>query len=280
MTAPFYVKKGKKYMSYDIAYNRQFIKTSRGVIPLVLIGSNNVTETRTTGHERRAREWAPYWQKRGAIEWAPAALMNKVAYGLPSEYNQHFKYHGRWVDDAGLLRFFQHGIKDALTLEELKDRAAFPSSVSLCGYVSLWDKSPTSFHHQIKVHEWMDTTEQLEIWLDKASAFVADDNGIHVCNICLAFQCEGICSGLKELQRKKSSREVRCKIRERGDFFVLRSSSNRYLVKLTSRHISTTSFADAAKPFSSKREAERYIAKYNFSLQNYEVFGLVVPKTA
>ena len=30
-------------MSYTIMYGRQFVKTSRGVIPLVLYGSNNLT---------------------------------------------------------------------------------------------------------------------------------------------------------------------------------------------------------------------------------------------
>jgi len=250
------------------------------VIPLVLIGSNNVTETRTTGRERRAREWTPYWQKPGVIEMDPAAIINKVLSALPSEYQQHFKYHSKWIDDDGLLRFFRSGIKEALTLEELKDRAAFPSSVSLCGFVSLWDKSNTSFHHQIKLHEWMDTTEQLEQWLDKASVFVTDDHAIHICNICLAFQCEGICSGPKEQPRKMSSRDVRQRIRERGDYFVLRSSSNRFLSKLTSRRISTTSFAEAAKPFLSKRAAESYLSKYGSNLKNYEVIWVVVPKSA
>lgn len=265
-------------MSYDIVYNRQFIKTSRGVIPLVLIGSNNVTETRTTGRERRAREWTPFWQKPGTIELDPTAIIEKVKSVFPSQYQQHFMYHSTWIDDAGLLRFFQRGIKEALTLEELKDRAIFPSSVSLYGYVSLWDKSTDSFHHQIKEYAWPETTEQLEKWLDTACAYVAADNGVHYCNICLAFLNEGICSGLKAQPQRKSSRDVRQRIRERGDYFVLRSSSNRFLTKLTSRHIYTTSIAESAKPFPSKQAAESYLSKYCPQLKNYEVIYVVVPK--
>ena len=259
-------------MSYDIAYNRQFIRTSRGVIPLVLIGSNNVTENHTTGHERRAREWTPYWQKAEFIEMDPDAILEKVKSVFPSQYQQHFKYHSKWINDAGLLRFFQRGIKEALTLEELKDRAAFPASVSLCGYISLWDKSPAAFHHHIEVHEWMDTTDKLEKWLDQAAAFVADDNGIHVCNICLAFQCENVCTGLLDPPHKKSRYAIRCEIRERGDYYVLKSSSNRYLSKMTRSRIWTTSFQDAAKPFPSKNAAEHYLKQY-FVLINYEVIS-------
>ena len=31
-------------MSYTIIYGRQFVKTTRGIIPMLLIGSNNCTE--------------------------------------------------------------------------------------------------------------------------------------------------------------------------------------------------------------------------------------------
>ena len=46
-------------MSYTIMYDKQFLKTSRGIIPLALYGDNNVTE-RINGHERRDRHWGVY----------------------------------------------------------------------------------------------------------------------------------------------------------------------------------------------------------------------------
>ena len=31
-------------MSYEIVYDRSFVRTARGIIPMILHGSNNVTE--------------------------------------------------------------------------------------------------------------------------------------------------------------------------------------------------------------------------------------------
>ena len=55
-------------MSYTIMYDRQFLKTSRGIIPLALYGDNNVTE-RVNGHERRERHWGVY--ANGKTEFSP-----------------------------------------------------------------------------------------------------------------------------------------------------------------------------------------------------------------
>ena len=41
-------------MSYTIMYGKQFLKTSRGIIPLALHGDNNVTEY-VRGREVRER---------------------------------------------------------------------------------------------------------------------------------------------------------------------------------------------------------------------------------
>ena len=37
------------------------------------------------------------------------------------EYQEHFIQNGKWVDDKGLIRFIQNGIKNAKTIEELKE---------------------------------------------------------------------------------------------------------------------------------------------------------------
>ena len=43
-------------MAYDIVYNRQFVKVGDKIIPLVLVGSNNLWETRGFSNvQRRVR---------------------------------------------------------------------------------------------------------------------------------------------------------------------------------------------------------------------------------
>ena len=47
-------------MSYEIIYDKQFIKVSKDkFVPMILAGSNNCTEF-TNGRERRERSWFPY----------------------------------------------------------------------------------------------------------------------------------------------------------------------------------------------------------------------------
>ena len=43
-------------MSYEIIYGRQFVRTTRGIIPLMLIGPSNMTEG-SGRHIRRIRGW-------------------------------------------------------------------------------------------------------------------------------------------------------------------------------------------------------------------------------
>ena len=55
-------------MSYTIMYGKQFLKTSRGIIPLALHGDNNVTEY-VRGREVRERHWSVYANDK--IEFTP-----------------------------------------------------------------------------------------------------------------------------------------------------------------------------------------------------------------
>lgn len=55
-------------MSYTIMYGKQFLKTSRGIIPLALHGDNNVTEY-VRGREVRERHWSVYSNNK--IEFTP-----------------------------------------------------------------------------------------------------------------------------------------------------------------------------------------------------------------
>ena len=65
-------------MSYDICYDRVFIRSGMGITPMWLVGSNNCTET-VWGldgkcHERRERHWSPLCNMAGGYLGAGLAI--------------------------------------------------------------------------------------------------------------------------------------------------------------------------------------------------------------
>ena len=148
-------------MSYTIMYDRQFLKTSRGIIPLALYGDNNVTE-RVNGHERRERHWGVY--ANGKTEFTPDEYMSLIQSWCGSEFQEHFVFHGKWVDDNGIVAWAKNGIKNALTIEEI--RKIVPVQSITC-YISVWGKD---YSHRNEDWRYCNTTEQLEQWLDMAYA--------------------------------------------------------------------------------------------------------------
>ena len=148
-------------MSYTIMYDRQFLKTSRGIIPLALYGDNNVTE-RVNGRERRDRHWGVY--ANGKTEFTPEEYMSLIQSWCGSEFQEHFVSHGKWVDDKGILAWAKNGIKNALSIEEI--RKIVPVQSVTC-YISVWGKD---YSHRNEEWRRCDTTAQLEQWLDTAYA--------------------------------------------------------------------------------------------------------------
>jgi hypothetical protein len=116
----YFILKGAQ-MSYSIVYDKKFIKTDSGIIPLVLTGCSNVTVKTLSGREKLERDWAVF-NFDNSLAYSPDDLMSKVREEVPSTYNQHFKYNGKWVDDKAYIRFFESGIRNALTLEETAEK--------------------------------------------------------------------------------------------------------------------------------------------------------------
>lgn len=96
-------------MSYTIVYDRQVIKTPTGYSLVVLDGDNNVWEN----NRRRARDWNCWLLNKSETEFD--AFFNGMTGG---KYQEHFKYNGKWVDDAALLRWYKKGLRNARTIEE------------------------------------------------------------------------------------------------------------------------------------------------------------------
>ncbi|MBQ3009818.1 MAG: hypothetical protein IJA20_02470 [Methanocorpusculum sp.] len=148
-------------MSYTIEYNRQFLRSERGITPVWLSGSNNVWEPRPYGRERRCREWNCFMNLLGAPE---AEIMEAVQNMCGGPYQEHWKSNGRWVDDAGLIRWAKNGIRDACTVEELLSRNWWSS---LSAYLHIWSRD---LKDSIELHSRIDGTAALDAFIDKARA--------------------------------------------------------------------------------------------------------------
>ncbi len=147
-------------MGYKIMYGRQFIKTTRGIIPLALCGSNNVTE-RINGREVRERHWCVYGKDK--TEYTPEEYLAYAESFCGTEFQQHFMSGGKWVNDKGWLTWVRNEIKQALTIEEI--RAVLPVQGLTCS-ICVGEKDS----YLSRQEDWRhcNTTPDLESWLDNA----------------------------------------------------------------------------------------------------------------
>lgn len=157
-------------MSYDICYDRCFIRSGLGITPMWLVGSNNCTESvyglDGKWHERLERNWSPLCNLAGISE---KELMDKAYSYVPSNYNQHFKRGGKWVDDAGWIRFVENGIKHAVSIEAV---LKYTHRSKMLVRLHTWVKDDS--------HYWLETyvatTAEYDEWLRKAKAFIQTRN--------------------------------------------------------------------------------------------------------
>lgn len=144
-------------MSYEIVYAKQFIKTNKYIIPMVLMGSNNCTMY-YGGREIRERDWTPL--SNNLVCKNEEELMKEIEKWLGSKYQEHFKYNGKWVDDKALIRFMKNGIKNALTIEEIKEQTGYSA---IC-YLSIWEEH----ENKQELFETISKNVDFETWLEKA----------------------------------------------------------------------------------------------------------------
>lgn len=173
-------------MGYTIMYGRQFVKTSRGIIPLALCGSNNCTEF-INGREVRERSWTVYAVNK--VEYSVAEYIAESQGFCGKGNNEHFNQNGKWVDDAAWMRWINNGIKQAKTIEEIRE--TLPNQSLMC-YLSVWKKreyrKENEWGNQTEMRCFCETTKQLEEWLDKAYERKNNINREEDCiHICLSF---------------------------------------------------------------------------------------------
>lgn len=142
-------------MSYTIMYGKQFIKTTRGIIPMALYGSNNCTEF-VKGREVREKHWGVY--ANGQTEFRPEEYIKFLEGFCGGSYQEHFMKNSKWVDDKALIRWAKNGIKNAMTLEEILEYNPW-QELSCRIYISYENRTEPVV---CKI------TQELETWLDSA----------------------------------------------------------------------------------------------------------------
>lgn len=153
-------------MSYSIVYDRKFLKTTRGIIPMVLTGPSNVTQNRWVGKryvEVRVRSWCMYNEE--IMDVSEADLMQWVAERFdPTSNYECFQQRGQWVCQKDMAKWFANGAKHAQSLESI---LAANRGQSLRCYIQFYpDKQ--KFAHQTLMEADIKDTPTLEAWIDKA----------------------------------------------------------------------------------------------------------------
>lgn len=155
-------------MGYEIVYDRTFIKTTRGIIPMILHGSNNVTEM-IRGKEVLQRYWSCY--NDALVEFPENKLHQSLVelFGDTLKDNRYelFKWHSKWLYGNQLESWFQAGVRSAATIEEIQ-KENYGASICL----QVMGVKPHEFNSVLHSFQLMQTTEELEQALDESRALV------------------------------------------------------------------------------------------------------------
>lgn len=163
-------------MGYTIVYERRFLRCGDRYVPFCLFGSNNCTQINPlTGKEIREREWDLFSYGDQMLLLSAEELMAMVRKSHTGSRIENFKFRGRWVDDVQAIRFFENGIRGAVTVEDLTMCAKEPLRCGISAYVldDDADKYPKDelynhCHHEFLAERHIKTSADLEEWLREA----------------------------------------------------------------------------------------------------------------
>lgn len=275
-------------MSYDIVYEKQFIKTTDGrILPLILIGPSNCWDysySNGRSYEKRVREWCLLF---GAFladfPWSPEDLLNEANKHIGKEFQEHFKFRGKWIDDAAFIRFVKYGVRNAATIEELSEKSHFP--IFLRGDLSVSTKSGEFYSdgtekwtRSTELSTRIESSDELEHFLDKARARISGKTEDERIYLQMSFPGEKAIQHPKEV--KKRSRRLPAP--EGTCWFIMRSDGA-YLDRLTRGGANLSWSPSNAKWFSSEAAAIKYSDKHRinerFSME-YRVVAVDMPRAA
>lgn len=165
-------------MSIEIVYDRKFIRCGDRYIPFCLYGSSNCTQRNyRTGREVLERSWNTFVYNDDMLLATEAELMAIVRKYHDGDRSDNFRFRGEMLNDEQVVRFFQNGIKGAVTVEELREQTRCSVSCYLGAYVNDADaaKYPEEerwrhSHFETKFDLHPRTTDELVDWIVRMKA--------------------------------------------------------------------------------------------------------------
>lgn len=157
-------------MGYEIIYQRAFLRTNTGIIPMVLAGSNNCYDFYwdRAGRQRqkRARSWCSIYSR---LTNLPENEFRQWLHDNASDAERElFMYRSKWICGNQEYAWFDAGIKNARTLEEY---ALWNPGLSIYCYLYVSRRDPGDTEKRKYSNEmgtYCKTTEELEQWLSLA----------------------------------------------------------------------------------------------------------------
>lgn len=224
-------------MSYEIYYDRAFVRVGDGFVPLVNQGSNNTWDLSYSGRYVPEKSWqALNWRDCGKLIFSAEEIREiaKDYERISQESGTCFKTRNRAFQPGELERWILCGMKRAYTVEEY-----------------------TSFGNRLYLHDYTDsdtksypirTTDELLELIRK----MPDGRELNLC-----FQDER--SVLRPTQKRKQRQRVN--FAQLDEFHVIRYKSV-YFYKWTKHGFQAMPYPSSAMKFESEKKAQKYLDKY------------------
>lgn len=247
-------------MSYSIIYDKAFIKTTRGIIPLILCGSSNCSE-RINGRWVREREWFVY--NNNLLELKEQEFMKKIRemFARYDPNDQLFQWKSKWLHASQIEAWFQRGIKSARPIEDILH---INPGVSLRACVNVYNRDDSCKSKNI-LDSFPKTTDELEQWISEACEMVRMQSSDKTCaSIHIGFTSQVPLKHLSPI----TSEPVVAKIR------------NQYVEEVCENQICYSPNPKNAIVFASTKEAEEKIGKWAkcFNVQYVKYSTVCAPK--
>lgn len=153
----------REKMGYTIVYDRLFLRAEDMYIPICLYGSSNCTEY-VNGREVLERSWDSFSYCDEMLLAKAETMMREVRARHTGGVTDNFKFRSKWLDDDAVIRFFENGIKSAVTIEEIKYQLG--SMEALHAYLYCW---PTGDERASRLMDKnLQTSEEIIQWTTDA----------------------------------------------------------------------------------------------------------------
>jgi len=233
-------------MSYEIYYDRKFIKVEDKYIPMFLHGSNNCTTFSYSGREVSEKVWGvENYKMRGQFLFTEAELNELVKqYDSIVEDGTIHKTRYQTFGVEEFRRYFLNGMKTAQPLE-------YYTGYGNSFYIYDW----TDYNSGGAKTYYVSTNEELVAKLEELKGRT------------LALKFLG-----RELRLPKKSRQ-RAVAKQVEEFFILEKERT-YLTKLLRNGYKYTwgsKVSSAVKKFKTEKQAQQYLEKYSNRLKGFIV---------